>query len=187
MSESKLEIAQVSDLAPSQVHKTLKLGDNRDSCKERARSLAASHELKQSHDPKAREAAEWIKWRDGSHYANTQALIHALGLHRDPSRGRTHIVFRYVKYTPQVSKDIRYRFTVTQAGVFKISDVYRDIDVIMGLNPGEGKKYIAEILQEVDATPGSADHVPIVNLAFGGAHIQPWLTASTCHIVYDIL
>lgn len=94
-------------------------------------------------------------------------------------------MFRYVKYTPQVSKDIRYRFTVAQAGVFKISDVYRDIDVIMGLHPGEGKKYIAEILAEVDSTPGSANNVPIVNLAFGGAHIQPWLTASTCCIIHD--
>ena len=150
---------------------------SRESCRDRAKSLARSQELKKAHDPKAQQAAEWIKWRDGSHHANSYALIHALGLHRDPSRGRTHIVFRFVEYTPHVSKDIRYRFTVTQAGVFKLSEVHADLESVMGLNPGEGKEYVDGLLTEIGVTSASEDKIPIVDLAFGEG-LEPWLSTS---------
>ncbi|TCD67331.1 hypothetical protein EIP91_000252 [Steccherinum ochraceum] len=163
---------------------------HKESCRERALSLQKVKELKSSHSGKdAQKAADWIKWRDGSHFANTYALAHALGLHRDPSRGRTHIVFRMMEYTPKESKDIRHRFRVSHAGVYKLTDVYPDIERLMGLDQGEGQEYVKGLLEELDTT-GNMDKVPMLDLSFGGG-VDAWLgsmaipTYSLRQLTYD--
>lgn len=128
--------------------------------------------MKETSPTEAKKAAEWMKYRDGAHYANVEGLIHALGLHRDPTRGRTHIVFRSLKYTPKASDDVRYKLSVIQAGVFKLTDVYIDIEKIMRLNRGEGKEYVDGLLAELDSVLG--DNVPILDLMSCG-DLQPWL------------
>lgn len=147
------------------------------SCKEMAASLKRVEELKKTDIDAALRGAEWIHWRDGSHDANTAALINALQLQRDPTRGRTHIVFRKVEYVPHVSKDIRYRFRVAQCGVFRIRDVLGVIEAFMGLDSGEGREYIDDLLTNLKETGSASDVVPVLDLTFGEG-IETWLGSS---------
>lgn len=91
-------------------------------------------------------------------------LAHALGVHRDPSRGRTHIVIRYLEWTPKLSKDIQHRFRVSVAGVFKLADVYGDLDYIMNHSPGGAKKSIDEFIVGLDRVDGVEDRTPLLDL-----------------------
>ena len=134
--------------------------------------------LKQEGSPLAQKEADWVEWRNLSHYANTYGLQNALNLHRDPTRGRTHIVVRQVKYTPGEA-DLRYRFTITHAGVFKLADCWDAIDDVMGGHKGEGKEIVADILNDIDSTSESRgrDPAPMLDLTFGDG-VQPWLGSS---------
>lgn len=128
---------------------------------------ARAKALKTSNPKEAQQATEWIQWLHGSHYANVLAMVHALGLHRDPSRGRTHIVFRMAKWTPKASKDIKHRFRITHAGVFKQEDVYGDIERMLKLKPGEGKKHVAMLQEDLDSANDAADAFSVFDLTFG--------------------
>jgi len=143
-------------------------------CKESARSKAKTEALQEIDPSGAQKASDWIKWRDGSHIANTYALAFTLGLHRDPSGGRTHIVFKQVEYTPHASKDIRHKFRVARCGVYRIADVLSDIELMMGLNKGEGKEYVQSLLDELDSTNRALSLVPILDLTFGEG-IETWM------------
>ncbi|KAH7906754.1 hypothetical protein BJ138DRAFT_587334 [Hygrophoropsis aurantiaca] len=108
-------------------------------------------EALRSSDPgKAQLKSDWMKWRVGPLGANPDVLIHALGLHRDPSRGRTHIVFFSAKYTPDASRDMTHKFQIELAGVYRTSDVIPDIEACLGIKPGQGKEYIDGLLADAD-------------------------------------
>ncbi|KAF7338742.1 MYND-type domain-containing protein [Mycena sanguinolenta] len=115
----------------------------------------------------AKRAADWSVWRKLPQF---DTLVHALGLHRDPGRGKTHIVFRAVEYVPTATK-IKHKFRVVSCGVFRIKDVLRDIELIMGLDHGEGQEYVDSLLHE-PAAPYV--RVPHIDLTFGDG-IQAWL------------
>lgn len=127
---------------------------------------------------KAQEASDWYTWRVAPVPANTTCLVHALGLHRDPSRSRTHIVFKSVEYVPQ-AKSRQHRFKVTGAAVYKLADIWPDLEALMGLNKGEGKTYIKEMLEEFDHSVGnSKDMFPMLDLMFSvdnGKSVQTYL------------
>ncbi|KIJ34877.1 hypothetical protein M422DRAFT_263060 [Sphaerobolus stellatus SS14] len=80
---------------------------------------------------------------------NDKALIHALGLHRDPNRSRIYIVFKRTKYAPEASKDFRYKFHIDEMGVYKISDVMPEIESILRLRPGEGREHMDGLFEDV--------------------------------------
>lgn len=123
----------------------------------------------------AQLASDWYTWRVTPVPANLDCLVHALGLRRDPSRSRTHIVFKSVEYVPQ-AKSRRDRFKVVGAAVFKLDDVWPDIERVMGLNKGEGKTYIKEMLEEFDNACGKSDKMlPMLDLMFGSQDIQTYL------------
>lgn len=127
-------------------------------------------------DPsKAQCAADWSRWHDGSHGKDEFAMVHALGLQRDPSRGRTHIIFYTVEYTPEASRDLMHKFQISSAGVFRIKDVLPEIETAMGLDPGEGREYIDGLLAELDTTDRSTKMVPMLFLFIGDKDIQTWL------------
>ena len=155
---------------------------------EEAKAKERVEELKSSDRKEANKAADWVKWRQGTHAANTYCLAHALGLQRDPSRGRTHIVFRKVEYTPRVSKDFRYRFRVERCGVFKTQDVLSEIEGLMGLDEGEGKEYINGIFLDLGTSAQGApgEKVPILDLTFGDG-IQTWLGSSKSTQIFSVL
>ncbi len=69
------------------------------------------------------------------------------------SRGRTHIIYQEVEYVPSVMGHLD-QFRTTGVGVFKLEDVWQDIESRMKLDPGEGKVYICEMLEEFDHTSG---------------------------------
>ncbi|KIJ38401.1 hypothetical protein M422DRAFT_259068 [Sphaerobolus stellatus SS14] len=128
-------------------------------------------------DPAAGQKAElWHKWRVEA----DKSLIHALGLHHDPSRSRTHIAFKRIKYTPKASKDLRYKFHIDEMGVYKISDVMPEIESIMCLRPGEGREYIDGLFEDIRrlAPDGSEIPFPMIDLAFGD-NLVPWLGSKT--------
>ncbi|OBZ76097.1 hypothetical protein A0H81_03250 [Grifola frondosa] len=143
-------------------------------CKETARDKERVDELKKTDPINAQRAADWIKWRECTNSAETFALVHALGLQRDPSRGRTHIVIREVKYVPNESKDVRYKFKAVRAGVFRIADALTELERLMNLHKGEGTEYIRGLLADIDAADRSGQHVPILDLTFGD-EVDTWL------------
>ncbi|TCD64193.1 hypothetical protein EIP91_004426 [Steccherinum ochraceum] len=144
-------------------------------CKDRAAARSYQKELRSTHSPDAQRTADWIKWRDSPHHANRMGLAQALGLHRDPSRGRTHIVFRIVQHVPEAPRnDIRRRFKITHASVFKLNDeTYHDIDVVMGLDDGESRSFVAELL-EASAQTWGTHGIPVMDLTYGNG-LQGWL------------
>ncbi|KAI0060082.1 hypothetical protein BV25DRAFT_1828173 [Artomyces pyxidatus] len=153
---------------------------HKESCKETAQSRERAEILKAINPDKGRKAADWIEWRNAPHEANTFALAHALGVRRDPSRGRTHILLRQVEYVPR-AKDIRYRFRVSACGVYRIADILTDIEKLMGLDPGEGREYIDGLLEELDNSSVGTDKVPLLDLTTGTG-IETWLGSMAIHV-----
>ncbi|KAJ6469418.1 hypothetical protein C8R45DRAFT_1016962 [Mycena sanguinolenta] len=125
----------------------------------------------------AERAADWSVWRKLPQF---DTLVHALGLRRDPGRGKTHIVFRAVEYVPTATK-LKHKFRVVSCGVFRIKDVLCDIELIMGLNRGEGQEYVDSLLYE-PAEPYAT--VPHIDLSFGdfGDGIQAWLGSGATNV-----
>lgn len=70
------------------------------------------------------------KWHhvEATHYAVFHGPMHALGLHRDTSRGWTHIMFQELEHTPSPRGDFRSRIRVKRCGVFKVEDVLEDME-----------------------------------------------------------
>lgn len=115
---------------------------------------------------KARLAEDWRKWRLTPVPAHSAFLTDALGLRRDPSRCRTHIVFEQVEYAPHSKTQLK-RFKVISAGVFKLDDVWTILEGLAGLNKGEGKEYVKEMLDEFELLGDKKDLMPVLDLMFG--------------------
>ncbi|SJL17599.1 uncharacterized protein ARMOST_21153 [Armillaria ostoyae] len=117
----------------------------------------------------ARQFRDWMNFRDNRRPEMEECFAHALGLAGDASRGRTHIIYQEVEYVPSVMGHLD-QFRTTGVGVFKLEDVWQDIETRMGLDPGEGKVYIREMLKEFDHTSGQGRveeaFIPIFVLIF---------------------
>ncbi|VDC07636.1 unnamed protein product [Peniophora sp. CBMAI 1063] len=151
---------------------------HKEGCTDRYNSIKKLEKLKKEDSVAAQRHADWMEWRDSPAAHRKNAHISALGLHKDPMRGRTHIVLQLVEYTPNTSKDPRSKFTIVATGVFRIKDVLRMIEPSMGLSPGEGPSFIQEVLDEVDRTARPSRDVtsliPILDLSFGKG-VETWL------------
>ncbi|KAK0433583.1 uncharacterized protein EV420DRAFT_527079 [Desarmillaria tabescens] len=100
----------------------------------------------------------------------TECLVPALGLVRDTSRGRTHIIYQEVEHVPSAKNPLD-KFRSTRIGVFKQEDVWKDLESRLGPDSGDAKMHIREMLKEFDTGPGKERvgrkaHVPIFNLMF---------------------
>lgn len=148
------------------------------SCREAAEAKAKAEKLKAKDPRAAQKAMDWIKYRECTTPTNGSFLANALGLQKDPSRGRTHIVFRELEYRPKQSKDFRFRFHVVRIGVFKIKDVLKDIELMMQLNPGEGQEYIQDMFENINTDRTERKTmVPILDLTWGDG-LQTWMGSS---------
>ncbi|KAL1712236.1 hypothetical protein EV715DRAFT_214048 [Schizophyllum commune] len=152
---------------------------HKDFCKDMANSMARAAELKASGKTEdARRAERWTEFQKlNGHPADTTLLVSALGLHRDLSRSRTHIVIRAVEHQPRAKHPFDY-FRFTYVGVFKMEDVYPEIEGAMALRPGEGRQWIEEMLEEFDATQTrNKSFFPIFHLSFSPdpEHVRAWL------------
>ncbi len=75
------------------------------------------------------------------------------------------------------------QFRTTGVGVFKLEDVWQDIESRTGLDPGEGKVYIREMLEEFDHGPGRGPVdealIPMFDLMFSATDdVQVYLRIS---------
>ncbi|KAK0429939.1 hypothetical protein EV421DRAFT_1861796 [Armillaria borealis] len=117
----------------------------------------------------ARQFRDWMNYGGNVRPKTVECFAHALGLARDASRGRTHIIYQEVEYVPSVMDHLE-QFRTTGVGVFKLEDVWQDIESRMKLDPGEGKVYIREMLEEFDHTSGQGRveeaFIPIFVLIF---------------------
>ncbi|KAJ7922231.1 hypothetical protein B0H13DRAFT_1983716 [Mycena leptocephala] len=118
----------------------------------------------------AKRNADWKLWCNSNHDATDFGLIHALGLHRNPERGRTHIVFKHVVYVPTATNP-RHKFRVLSCGVFRIKDVLRDVEAIMGLDLGEGQEYLDSLVDEFE---DGRLNIPVMDLSFSEG-LPVWL------------
>ncbi|KAF8217692.1 hypothetical protein K438DRAFT_2006743 [Mycena galopus ATCC 62051] len=118
----------------------------------------------------AKRATDWSLWCNSNHNATQFGLVHALGLHRNPKRGRTHIVIKEVEYVPAATK-LKHKFRVLSCGVFLIKDVLRDIETAMALDRGEGQEYVDSLFHELEGTHAE---VLFIDLSLGDG-ISAWL------------
>jgi hypothetical protein len=125
----------------------------------------------------AKRNADWKLWCNSNHDATDFGLIHALGLHRNPERGRTHIVFKHVVYVPTATNP-RHKFRVLSCGVFRIKDVLRDVEAIMGLDPGEGQEYLDSLVDEFE---DRRLNIPVMDLSFSEG-LPVWLGSGECSV-----
>ena len=76
-------------------------------------------------DAEGQKMEDYINWESssiGQCYSNTIAPVHALGLHRDPSRSTSHAFIQELRYIPRGSGQ-RGTFETLRCGVFKMKDV----------------------------------------------------------------
>ena len=142
--------------------------------REFADSLAKLESLKVSDSDAAQKHQDWITWRSAPSVDVAYAHAHALGLHRDPSRCKTHIILEQVEYMP-TQRDARNKFRVKNVGVFRIADAASAIEGVMGFNPGEGISFVREAWDEMAAgAKGVLEFMPMLWLAFGD-NVETWL------------
>ncbi|KDQ53657.1 hypothetical protein JAAARDRAFT_80540 [Jaapia argillacea MUCL 33604] len=142
---------------------------HKQSCLDNSMTNERIQELTSS-DPEA--AQRWVDWKHWRvNYVEGYELVHALGLHRDRSRCRTHIVAKVVEYRPNATKK-SLKFHVIQCGVFRITDFMPELERLMGLNEGEGKEYIDDVSGA--SGRGGELRMPILDLSWGNG-IQAWL------------
>ncbi|VDC07653.1 unnamed protein product [Peniophora sp. CBMAI 1063] len=154
---------------------------HKEMCNDMYKSRMRTEKLK-AEDPsglKAKRHEDWIAWRNAPKSEFMFAEAHALGLHRDPSRSRTHIMVHFCEYTPSVSNDLRYKFRCAHSGVFKVSEIAPAIEAIMGLDPGEAPSFVDEAWMEANLSSGTAElapgtFLPIMELLMGDG-LETWL------------
>jgi len=130
-----------------------------------------------------------VKWQSGSHYANFDAMIHALNVQRDFSRGRTHIILRSLVHTsgPRVPKNYRDRVQVARCTVYRLEDILDDLALYHYAGGLSAKAQVREsigtmlasVLQELPngepdpkARHERSKEIPVINLTTGsGIHV----------------
>ncbi|KAK0501488.1 hypothetical protein EDD18DRAFT_737949 [Armillaria luteobubalina] len=157
---------------------------HKESCKDLSAHLKKIAELSRTAPLEAQRASDWHVWRDTPRRAHALCFASGLGLSRDDSRSRTHIVFQQVEHVPD-AKNMLERFKTTGVGIYKLADVWQDFEAVMGLKAGEGKSFIDEVLEEFDHGPGNglggSISIPIICLMFSPAgEVQTYLS---CHSV----
>ncbi|KAK0187425.1 hypothetical protein F5146DRAFT_935028 [Armillaria mellea] len=124
----------------------------------------------------AQQLRDWQNYRDNPRPETIECFAHALGIARDASRGRTHIIYQEVEYVPSVKNRLD-KFRSTRVGVFKLDDVWQDLESRMGLGPGKGKVYVREMLEEFDLEPVKGrvggPPIPLFNLMFSAKNTLP--------------
>ncbi|KAF8656079.1 hypothetical protein AX16_002779 [Volvariella volvacea WC 439] len=114
--------------------------------------------------------SDWGKW------LKSFALlvpIHALNLHRDINRGRTHIMIYGVTYTPS-SRNLKDKISIVAAGVYKVDEVMYLIEDGMRLSKGEGPKYVKQELQKHETLIEVEGTVAVLYLVMNRDHQRCW-------------
>ncbi|PBK98059.1 hypothetical protein ARMGADRAFT_986089 [Armillaria gallica] len=132
----------------------------------------------------AQKLRDWTDYRDNPKPETLECFAHALGLARDASRGRTHIVYQEVEYVPSIKNRLD-RFRTKRIGVYRFEDVWQDLGSKWGLDIDESRMGIRQMLDEVDREPGSVRfggeaRIPIFYLIFSAnIHDEVYLKMRT--------
>ncbi|KZV62384.1 hypothetical protein PENSPDRAFT_692538 [Peniophora sp. CONT] len=145
-------------------------GTHKGFCKSRSEFLKMLEAQKKEDPVIGQKFTDWDEWLETPSTHRRDARISALGVHRDPSRGQTHILMEGAKYTPEASNDPRFKFTIVSAGVFLIEDALVSIERSLDLAPGEGRSYVQEHIagafSQLDEVMGDGDcPIPMVILS----------------------
>ncbi|OBZ66305.1 hypothetical protein A0H81_13876 [Grifola frondosa] len=140
-------------------------------CESNAKSKKQVEELKRTDPLTAEFYADWNRWCDAPKGGITIAQVSALGLQRDPSRGRALVVIREVEYSP-LPKDLLRKFRIKRCGIFRIADVMAaNLDSKVA---DEGAKELGELrgqmrmfTDQVSSNHDGLENVPILDLTFG--------------------
>lgn len=126
-------------------------------------------------DPDAtKRVAEWSLWHKSTQKHMVLCMVDALGLRRDPTRGRTHIVLKEILYVPKANNP-EHKFCVCRCGVFRIQDVLSQLETLLNLAKGDGPKYIAAMLDNVPGVKTASDGAVVPFLHFSGGE-DLWAT-----------
>ncbi|GBE89834.1 hypothetical protein SCP_1701590 [Sparassis crispa] len=142
---------------------------HKDACRD-LQEMKAKIELMRKHDPRgAQRLSDWLKWRNLTPMPLVHALIHALSLKRDPTRGSRHAFAELVEHMPQV-KDPRYKFRVIECGVFRLDQAAADFDTRLSELEGNTQSFsMRDMVKDLDSLvermPGG-DVVPMVILRY---------------------
>ncbi|EIW78286.1 hypothetical protein CONPUDRAFT_167326 [Coniophora puteana RWD-64-598 SS2] len=148
-------------------------------CKDQAASLMRADLLKALGDTAGSQLlTDWTNWRNMIFPDEMlHARVHALNLQRDHNRGRTHLLITEVREIAS-AKHPAGRFRAVRTGVFRLVDVKRDIELVMGLDKGECDEMVREMFEEFDQRGGEAQY-PWLELYFGDdKRIQTYLSIS---------
>ena len=95
-------------------------------------------------DPvRAQHIKDWNTWCQAPLEALTRAQAQALGMHVDADRGRSHMLIQEVVHLPR-EREVRRKFAIVRAGVFRVRDVLRGIEATFKLAEGQGAAYVQE-------------------------------------------
>ena len=121
--------------------------------------------LQERNPEEAQKLSKNEKWRDlvCSHKADLHGPIHALGLQRNPSRGRTHIFLQDLEYIPGDNSQPR-RTRVARCGVYKIQDLRNNIRRVLPRMQDCLTEMVDDVYQNVEESP---ELVPIFLLILG--------------------
>lgn len=119
--------------------------------------------------------SDYDKWTSLQHYPNIEGPIHALGLHRDRSRGWTHVIVQEMEYTSLGTRRGQDLFRVVRCGIFRGKEIAKDIDTITQST----NLYQAALTAATTLSDGPG--VPVLILSFGQitgmrpSEFLPWL------------
>ncbi|KAK0187429.1 hypothetical protein F5146DRAFT_1064975 [Armillaria mellea] len=132
----------------------------------------------------AQKLRDWTDYKEHPKPETLECFAHALGLARDASRGRTHIIYQEVEYVPS-TKNRLDRFRTKRIGVFKFEDVWQDLGSRRRLDIDELKTSVRRMLDEVNNKHGSVRiggdvQIPIFWVMFSAdIHDEVYVTMKT--------
>ena len=89
----------------------------------------------------------------------------ALGMHRDPTRARTHAFVQEVAYVPH-ERDPRHRFRAARAGVFLLADIMEKMDSMTGKDGGRAIDRVEAFWREDRLKTAQRDSLSVVIVTY---------------------
>ena len=92
---------------------------------------------------------DWDMWRQAPREALVRAQARALGMHIDPERSRTHVLIQEIDYSPR-ERDVRRKFAIVRAGVFRVREVLHGIEALFSLAEGHGEAWVQDLVETAE-------------------------------------